>query len=309
MTQPAPRQVVRLAWGALAVNLVVILLGALVRATGSGSGCGRSWPTCEGKLIPSRLEGATLIEFSHRAISGIALLVVIGLLVSIRRRPESTAMLRRAAWFAVVTIVIEALIGAGIVLFEWVVDDSSVARTIAVPLHLVNTLLLLAALTAVLVLSDGRRLERPEPEIRRLLGLGIGAMIFVAATGAVTALADTLFPSESVSAGLGEDFSSAASFLTRVRVVHPVVAVGTGILLIWLVSRPPAVRPFRSSIQARSIVWLVVAQVVAGALNVALLVPVPMQLVHLLLADLLWISFVWFGLVATTPQTASISSS
>ena len=64
-----------LAFVALAVNLVVILLGALVRATGSGAGCGRSWPSCNGELIPE-LEGATAIEFTHRAVSGVALLIV-----------------------------------------------------------------------------------------------------------------------------------------------------------------------------------------------------------------------------------------
>ena len=65
----------RVAIVALGINLVVILLGALVRATGSGAGCGRSWPTCHGTLVPE-LEGATAIEFTHRASSGIALIVV-----------------------------------------------------------------------------------------------------------------------------------------------------------------------------------------------------------------------------------------
>src|SRR5690606_30637340 len=57
----------RFAWVTLAFNVVVILMGAIVRATGSGAGCGRSWPSCQGQVVPE-LEGATAIEFAHRAV-------------------------------------------------------------------------------------------------------------------------------------------------------------------------------------------------------------------------------------------------
>lgn len=290
----------------LAVNIVVILLGAFVRATGSGAGCGRSWPSCQGELIPGELEGATLVEFTHRAASGVALLMVLGLYLLVRRS-ESTP-LRRAGLWSLVAIVGEALIGAGIVLFEWVADDASVARAVAVPLHLVNTLLLLAALTAVLVLADGRAVSRPRSEILRPLRWGVVAMLVVAATGAVAALADTLFPAESLAEGITADFGATANFLTRLRVLHPFVAVGAGVLLIWLVSRPAGLQPWRDSTPARLVVWLVVIQVAAGVLNVVLLVPVAMQLIHLLLADLLWIAFVWFALEAMTQRSAATAS-
>lgn len=309
MTGHPVRRLATPAWTALGVNVVVILLGALVRATNSGAGCGRSWPTCEGRLIPSELEGATLIEFTHRSVSGVALLVVAFLYLRVRAAAERRTPLRLAAFVSVVAIVIEALIGAGIVLFEWVVDDSSVARTVAVPLHLVNTLLLLAALTAVVVLADARRLDRPARSLRRAIWAGTGAMLLVAASGAVAALADTLFPAESLTQGLADDFSGTAAVLTRLRVVHPILAVLTGLLLIWIVGRTPAGRPWRDAPAARSIVWLVVAQVAAGALNVALLVPVWMQLVHLLLADLLWISFVWYALEVSTDQRSAVNAS
>lgn len=290
----------------LAVNIVVILLGAFVRATGSGAGCGRSWPSCQGELIPGELEGATLVEFTHRAASGVALLMVLGLFLLVRR--SESAPLRRAGLWSLVAIVGEALIGAGIVLFEWVADDASVARAVAVPLHLVNTLLLLAALTAVLVLADGRAVSRPRSEILRPLRWGVVAMLVVAATGAVAALADTLFPAESLAEGITADFGATANFLTRLRVLHPFVAVGAGVLLIWLVSRPAGLQPWRDSTPARLVVWLVVIQVAAGVLNVVLLVPVAMQLIHLLLADLLWIAFVWFALEAMTQRSAATAS-
>ena len=244
----------------------------------------------------------------HRAVSGVALLAVVALAVVVWRRHPKGDLVRRAGGVAVVAIVGEALIGAAIVLFEWVADDASVARSVAVPLHLVNTLLLLAALTAVVVLADGRRLES-QPAVRRVVAVGMGAMVLVAATGAVAALADTLYPSESIASGLVEDFSGTSAFLTRLRIVHPVVAIGTGILLILLVSKPDAIRHIRHSRPAGVVVWLVLFQVAAGVANVVLLVPIWIQIVHLLLADLLWMAFVWFGLVALTPHSSEISAS
>lgn len=309
----------RLAWSALIVNVAVILVGALVRATGSGAGCGRSWPTCHGELLPAELGGEKLVEFSHRAVSGVALLLVFVLFVVVIRRhgrPLSRAAgalrgapLERAVGWSLVAVVGEALIGAGLVLFEWVAHDRSVARTVAVPLHLVNTLLLLAALAVTVWLSSGRSLPPSTADQRRRIAFGLGAMVLVAAAGAVTALADTLFPAESLAEGLVDDFSSAAEWLTRMRIVHPFLAVLSALLLVWLVSARELPEPVRTGRWARAVVWLVVAQVIAGAVNVVLLTPVWMQLIHLLLADLLWIAFIWFALdLVAGPDQSSASS-
>src|SRR5262245_54127588 len=61
----------RYAWGLLGYNLGVILGGAYVRASISGDGCGRHWPDCNGQLIPHHGRVETLIEFCHRASSGL----------------------------------------------------------------------------------------------------------------------------------------------------------------------------------------------------------------------------------------------
>lgn len=129
----------------LAVNVAVILLGALVRATGSGAGCGSSWPSCNGTLVPE-LEGATAIEFTHRAASGVALLAVAALVWLVFRKTPKGHPARLGAVVSGISIVVEALIGAVIVLAEWVADDASVARAVSVPIHLVSTFVLIAAL-------------------------------------------------------------------------------------------------------------------------------------------------------------------
>jgi heme A synthase len=274
----------RYAWFVLGLNVVVILLGAFVRATGSGAGCGPSWPTCHGQVVPE-LEGATAIEFTHRAMSGIALVAVIVLAVLVWKKVDKGGPARTGAALAVIAIFGEALIGAMIVLAEWVAEDTSVARAISVPLHLVNTFFLLAALTltAFWLGGGGRLALKREPVATRAALAGGSALILLAATGAITALADTLFPKTP-----GADLSSESHFLTDLRIVHPVLAVLAVSIGWWLASRGGGPR----SRWARALPVLVGLMLVTGAVNIALGVPVWMQLTHLALADALWIVYV-----------------
>jgi cytochrome c oxidase assembly protein subunit 15 len=272
------------AWLTLAWNVVVILWGALVRSTGSGAGCGRSWPTCQGSVVPE-LQGATAIEFGHRAVSGIALVLVAILGVRVFRAFAAGHPARRGAVWSGISIVVESLIGAVIVFYEWVADDASVARSIAVPLHLVNTFLLLAALTlTVFWVSGGSRLA-DRTNRRVLIGVAIG-MVLVAATGAVTALADTLFPK-------GEFAVAGEHFLTELRIIHPIVAIVVGVAAAWWARRNTP-----GTLAARAgaiVVYTVAAQIVFGALNVVLGTPTWMTIIHLLAADVLWIAWVWLA--------------
>lgn len=291
------RSNVRFAWFVLWFNVGVILMGALVRATGSGAGCGQSWPTCDGELVPE-FEGATAIEFSHRITSGIALILVFVLAVRVWRAVGRGHPARLGVTLSAIAIVGEALIGAVLVLAEWVADDDSVARAVSVPLHLVNTLFLLAALVLTIVwLRGGKRLDwKRDQAVSRAVLVGGVAIILIAASGAVTALADTLFPKD----GSGGDVSN---FLTNLRVVHPVLAIVAASLGFWFGGRGTSSR----SLPSRSLPWLVLAMLATGAVNIALGVPVWMQLVHLLLADLLWISFVLAAAEALQPSETTAS--
>jgi len=272
----------RLAWAVIGWNVVTILLGSVVRATHSGAGCGRSWPTCEGQLLPA-LEGATAIEFTHRVASGVALVLVGVLAWAVFRTKPPAHPARRSASWAAAAVVGEALIGAAIVVYEWVGSDDSVARVMAVPLHLVNTLLLLAALTLTTwFLMGGRRLRWQGPS-RRWVAVGAVALVLIFATGAITALADTLFPtSGGVSAG-------AEHFLTRLRIFHPILAV-FAVAATTLATRN-VVRAAWPLVK-----WLVVltlCQLGLGLLNIALGTPLWLQILHLALADVIWIAYIW----------------
>lgn len=309
------RRFSRYAAAVLAFNVGVVLFGAVVRATESGAGCGANWPTCQGSLVPEGGEAATLIEFTHRATSGIALALVAVLVVwAIRTRPRGDS----ARWMAIasgILILNEALIGAALVLFEWVADDESVGRVVSIVVHLVNTFLLLGSLALVVWFSSGRHVPR-RPFLRRerrLLSWGAAGLLVVSAMGAITALGDTLFPPESVGHGFFDDL--AGTLITRLRWVHPVLAVLTAGYLLWMVrslGRGPTALwavtvgtsgtdPSHFSVTrvvggpgtALAVLErLVYLQVIVGIVNVALLAPVWMQVVHLAIADAVWISFV-----------------
>ena len=136
---------------------------------------------------------------------------------------------------------------------------------------------------------------------------------FAGATGlpplaAITALGDTLFPSTSLVEGFQADLSETAHFLIRLRVIHPVLAVVVSGFILLV-----ALRQFReagrgpTSTLVLAVRGLVIAQLFLGGLNVILLAPVWMQLVHLLVADMIWAGVViLFGI--TLGEAAERSS-
>src|ERR1700743_1506802 len=75
----------RLALGQLVYLLLVILFGAFVRASGSGAGCGSHWPLCNGEVVPLAPRIETIIEFTHRMMSGVSLVAVAALWLWSRR--------------------------------------------------------------------------------------------------------------------------------------------------------------------------------------------------------------------------------
>jgi heme A synthase len=281
----------------------VILWGAYVRATGSGAGCGAHWPLCNGEVIPRAPRVELLIEFTHRATSGIALLSVVGLLVWALRAYPRGHIVRRGATLAMLFMIAEALVGAGLVLFKLVADNDSLYRAVVIVIHMVNTFLLLAAVSLTAWWATGGAPPRLHGQgaIGWALGVGLLGVLVLGGAGAVTALGDTLFPAGSLAEGLRQDFSTTSHYLIQMRVIHPIVAIAIGVYvtaLSWVIGRR------RYGPATELIAWVLTAlfllQLLIGALNVALLAPVWMQLGHLLMADLVWIALVL--LAATTLQ-------
>jgi heme a synthase len=290
----------RFAWAVLAYNLPVILWGAYVRVSFSGDGCGANWPTCNGQVLPGQMTTPTLIEFTHRMMTSLDVVVVLVLCAwAFRVFPKRHAV-RRYTVLSLMFLFIEALLGAGLVLFRHVARDASAGRGWYLSAHLVNTMLLLAVLTATAWLATTATVQFRLARIPRVLWGALAVTVAVSITGAIAALGDTLFPSASLAEGLRRDFSSASSLLLRLRLVHPVIAILGAAYLIWaaagIVRGKPEGDPFRAA--GARVITLVLMQVALGAVNLSLLAPVWMQLIHLLIADIVWVSVVVLALQA-----------
>ncbi len=284
------------AWLVVAVNLFVIVWGAYVRASVSGDGCGSHWPLCNGEMLPTLGLVKTLIELTHRATSGVALLLVGGLMWQARKLFPSGHRVRRGALWSLVFILMEALLGAALVKFRLVAGDASAARALVMSVHLVNTFVLLAALSLTAWWASGGEAVRLRGQGKVLALLLAGALgtLLIAVSGAVAALGDTLFPVNSLAEGLRQDFSPTAHFLLRLRGLHPVFAVGIGGYAVATASYINTfLRPGEQTKRLSNVLTaLFLLQLGAGILNFYLLAPVWLQLTHLLLADLFWLALV-----------------
>jgi cytochrome c oxidase assembly protein subunit 15 len=288
----------------LGYTVGVILWGAFVRASLSGDGCGDHWPLCNGVAVPVKPSLKTIIELTHRVTSGVCWTwTLVMWAISLRQFPRGDAT-RSAAGWSLLFMTTEALVGAGLVLFRMVADNPSIARATWMSAHLVNTFLLLAAL-AWLSLSawrgNGVRFPR-DGHSRWLFGGAAATVLLVGVSGAVAALGDTLFPATSLAEGLREDLSPSSHLFLRLRVWHPVIAMLGSAYLVGLVSIVLRRKPERLP---QRLAWilgsLVLIQIAVGLVNVALLAPVWMQLIHLLFADATWITLVLLALSSPRP--------
>jgi cytochrome c oxidase assembly protein subunit 15 len=288
------RQAARLAWATLCCNVAVVLWGAYVRATGSGAGCGNKWPICNGAVLGTSARAQTIIEFTHRMTSGIVLLMVACLMVWCWRVTSKRDWARYSAVLAAAFLANEALLGGALVLLDYVGKDKSVGRILFLCLHFGNTLLLLAALSLTAAwLSNGSSsftLIRSRRQVNAV-GVGLFATMVIGITGAISALGDTLFPATSLRSAVLPDFSRGTPALLRLRLVHPPLAVITACYLLLIVFKNSTQRS-RVSKPAIGLMVAVCAQVGIGMMNVLLLAPVFLQILHLFMADVIWILLV-----------------
>jgi heme A synthase len=298
------------AWFALLYNVVVILWGVFLRASKSGDGCGQHWLTCHGEVIPSAPEMKTVIEFSHRLTSGVAFIVVLGLLIWAFRRYEKGHSIRKTAFVSFIFIVTEALVGAGLVLTGNTAEALTASRPFWMAGHLTNTFILLAFLSLTAWFASGGKpfaFRRAQPKVLLFLALAVMGIFLVGITGSVAALSSMLFPSETLSEGVAKDFSAASHILLRLRVSHPILSIMVSVFLVflsgWLKSK--ANGSFTINRLANALRILIIVQVGFGALTLLTLAPIVMQIGHLLLADAVWIVFVLLSADVLAEQNES----
>lgn len=281
-------------WGILLFTVAVIISGDIVQATESGAGCGDSWPKCDGTLIPAFADVHVAIEFIHRMLTSVLSFGYLGLLIGGyllfgRRHPVWRSIL-----FSTTILLVEILLGASLVLFGWVEDNATWGRVIADSFHVVNTLVLLGSLVLIIFLSRsdvGILVTKPNPK-RRYLIFAMVIVIFITVTGTINSLADTLYLSDHVVV----EETPIAQLLVSVRAIHPLIAIIGGfaiIGLLYLVIEEPSAQKSALGFAVFGVIFL---QFLSGVFNIVLLTPVETQIIHLGLADTLWILLVFFSL-------------
>jgi heme a synthase len=296
------RALVRFAWVVVAYNVLVILWGALVRATGSGAGCGNHWPLCNGQVIPLSPRVDTIIEFTHRCMTGGSTFLVIGLLVWTFRGTVKGQAARTLAVISMALLLNEAFLGALLVKLGYVTGNQSIGRVVLLSVHLSNTLLLLAALTltATLLATGQTSRELRTGGAKKLWALlGLVATLVVGVSGSLAALGDTLFPASSLRAAIAQDFAAGSPWLLRLRGVHPASAVIAAVFVFWLVGQA---RRAGAGRLAGLVLGLLGFQFLLGLADVVLLAPVWMQIMHLLGADLYWVALVTLAAAVIWPN-------
>ncbi len=290
------------AWFVLIYNLVVILWGVFLRASLSGDGCGEHWLTCGGEFIPSAPQLKTQIEYFHRVTTSLAGITVIILLISAivkwrRDKSPQNKLVIRMSLASLLFIVLEGVIGGLLVLTGNTAANWTPTRPLWMAAHLVNTFALIAVLTLTAwFASDGQgfSLFKAQRKVLILLVLATVGIFFAGMSGSIAALSSMLYPSSTLSEGIAKDFSATSHYLLRLRVFHPILSITTGVFLIFLAGwcRKQARESLPVSRWSNILTVIVLIQFASGAITLLLLAPIVMQLIHLFLADMVWISFV-----------------
>lgn len=291
-------------------TLIVILWGAWVRISHSGDGCGDTWPLCQGQLIPAALQKKTWVEYGHRLMSGLYGLFVLGLFLWGRKVFMDNHWARKAGLATLIFMIIEALLGAKLVLFGLVMNNSSVFRAVAMGLHQINSLLLMGATVVWYQFSRpndqmetfvvNTQLKKNKTFVWNSVFSGIiVCFLALAVAGAWASLSTTLFPSESLWEGLSKDFAPDSHFILKLRLAHPLLglSVGFGISYYFFnLAQKWRRNPLRNWALING--WAFGLGVIFGILTLLFLSPVWMKICHLAIAHILWITLVSYAVIS-----------
>jgi cytochrome c oxidase assembly protein subunit 15 len=281
----------KFSWAIVLYTVLIIAWGAWVRISGSGDGCGDHWPLCHGAAIPLGADQKTWIEISHRYSTAIFGLLVVGQLLMIRKLSAPNHPARQWVWLVLTFTITEALIGMFLVKQGLVNESQSPYRLLVMPLHLLNTSLLLGAevITAESIrFGHQRRAVTHHLSNRWMYALVCGLGILLT-TGAVAALGSHLMPSDSLLNGLLHDLQPGAHPAVRLRLIHPllglVVPLGLWLTTHYATENIPSSTHLTAMRQQLGIAGALA--VLIGVLTLGLLAPVWLKLCHLTLANLL----------------------
>ena len=285
----------------LAYLVFVIIYGAVVRATGSGAGCGSSWPLCQGTLIPLAPKIKTLIEYGHRVTSGLSLPFILWVLFQARLLFAPHHPVRKFLKLTTFFLIVEALIGAFLVKFEHVADNVSLYRAFSMSFHLLNTFALTASCLLAIFSVRKKSLNAVLfPDL--FLFFGAVSLVITGVSGAVTALGDTLFPLQGDKSAWSLALESSSHLFMKLRIFHPFIAIMSSLYVLYIGVVKASERATCKG-TGRLLAGAVLIQIFLGYLNVTLAAPVWLQVVHLMWAQATWLCYIW--LVASWQKAGS----
>ncbi len=292
-----------LAYVTAAFAFALIVLGAVVRVTGSGLGCGDEWPLCHGRLIPPLGDVPTLIEWSHRlAAAGVSALVVALVAVALAKRREPAVAAPggplRPSLLAGGLLVVQVLLGAVTV---WLVLPPAV-----VTVHLATALALLAVVLVVAYRAGGAEGPPATPAASRATGGALVLAAIVLLLGGLTASTGAGF------ACLGFPLCSQQLWprggLAEIQWIH---RLGALVLVLHLIGMGVTFRKRGEPVAVQRLAWtgavVGLLQIVVAAVMVTHMLPTPWRALHAAVGTALWVVLVWLG-VRTAPAAEARAS-
>ncbi len=258
-------------------TVITIFWGAWVRLSLSGDGCGDSWPLCNEGLLPE--DKPALIEWIHRSTSGLSIIFIFILFILSLKIYPKNHIIRKLSTAAFALILIEALIGAFLVISGLVGLNSAQSRVFVLAFHLINSLLLVGALCLCWRVSFWNHFKIKKSHIYFVIFFPLLAL-----TGNIASLAGQLFPSQSLIQALVLDFLPSAHISLKLRPFHPLLAIAFVLVLSGLSFS-------RKNLRAIAIASLCVA--LFGLATLVSLSPLWMKMGHLILAYGLWVFLVY----------------
>lgn len=301
--QPSRATLRRTAWAGVALTLALIVLGGVVRITGSGMGCGDSWPRCNGEWFPP-LDLPTFIEILHRWVAALVSVVVVAVAWVAWRRHRQAPLLWRPAVLALVLLVFQVVLGAITVKLElpaWIVI-----------VHLVNAMLLLAAvtITALRATGGGPPLERARRHGYHGLVVATAVLSLVTLlVGAQVANLNAAFLCLGFPLCHGT-LLPPPNTLGALHWVHRVLAyalLAMAIAIWWKTRGYPGAPGRQISRAAGTALGLVILQIAIAATMVLQLFPDEWRVVHVLGGSLVWLGMIVLTYVsARTPEPSAM---
>ncbi|MBS1727133.1 MAG: protoheme IX farnesyltransferase [Armatimonadetes bacterium] len=285
-------------WFFLVYNFLVVAWGVFLRSMGFGDGCGANWPLCTGPKDPAKGSIATLIESSHRFSTELVGLLALIMVIWAFRAFSKGHPARWASSVVLAFTCVEALIGRYLVVKGLVTSNATVERAQWMGLHVLSTFMLLGSIAvAALAASEIRPIRlKSQGTVGWLLAFGFIGTMLLGVSGAISAFGHQVRPDVE---GLSEMLKPTAFWANKLAVAHPVGSASISLYLLLMCSLVQHLRPDRFVKNAsKMLIGALVIQLAVGALNIFFKAPVGLQMVHLVLADLNWVTVVVLAVAA-----------